>query len=68
MTIDSYRLIIKKTRDGKYVPKLTYNGRDANFSPKDAFMEELIAVLENNNLPAVKSNKLEIIISGEDLK
>ncbi len=69
MTLDSYRLITTRTGNGNYSTKLTYNGKDVEFNPSiGKLIDELgannIRILANN--PSI--NRLEVIISGEDLK
>jgi len=72
MTLDSYRLVTRREKErGEYLTELTYNGKKVNLAlsePLRAMIDELglknIKIL--TNYPQI--NRLEVIISGEDLK
>jgi hypothetical protein len=71
MTLNSYRIITTRIRKGDeevYVTKVNYDGREVEAIPTIKEIHDEIElgkkVLKNN--PNI--NRLEIVLSGEDLK
>lgn len=68
MTLDSYRLIITKGTGGEYSSQLTYDGHEIGFVPNEDFLSQLMSLLDRKGLSGSNANRLEIVISGENLK
>lgn len=73
---DEYKLTIKRIEGKTYSKEITYNGKrvDSHISNPSNFQRSLvnniISALENAKIPAndIRVSKIEVIVSGENLK